>query len=114
FAIRTSVLSRRWRHVWSDIPSLYFHRDRRADANSINETLARYKAPKMISFRISTKKLDNLPDIDSWIKFALSRNVEDLWLDLELSDYNIPEFLYVNSSVKQLCIESIYSDIIIP
>ena len=50
-AIKTSVLSRRWRHVWSDTWSLSFHRDR-PDAPCINRILDRYRAPKMMSFRI--------------------------------------------------------------
>ncbi|XP_010412973.1 PREDICTED: F-box/LRR-repeat protein At3g03360-like [Camelina sativa] len=115
-AIRTSVLSKRWRHVWSGTPSLYFHKDDRPDANSINETLARYKAPKMMSFRILLNKVDDLVHMDGWIKFAFSRNVEKLLLYLERDGYkyNIPEFFYVNSSVKQLSINSVYSFKMIP
>ncbi|XP_010507666.1 PREDICTED: F-box/LRR-repeat protein At3g03360-like [Camelina sativa] len=113
-AIRTSVLSKRWRHVWSGTPSLYFHKDDRPDANSINETLARYKAPKMMSFRILLNKVDDLANMDGWIKFAFSRNVEKLLLYLERDGYNFPEFFYVNSSVKQLSIYSVCSSKMIP
>ncbi|CAH8257049.1 unnamed protein product [Arabidopsis lyrata] len=51
FAIRTSVLSKRWRHVWSETPFLSID-CRSADANSINKTLASYSAPKIMSFHL--------------------------------------------------------------
>ncbi|XP_020871005.1 F-box/LRR-repeat protein At3g03360 isoform X2 [Arabidopsis lyrata subsp. lyrata] len=116
FAIRTSALSRRWRHLWSDTWSLTFYGDR-PDAASINGILDRYRAPKMMSFRICSGSLcsrslrsranrsDKLADIDSWINFAVSRNVENLSLYLDKDEYDIPDFLYVNSSLKQLYLQ---------
>ncbi|EFH65804.1 F-box family protein [Arabidopsis lyrata subsp. lyrata] len=119
FAIRTSALSRRWRHLWSDTWSLTFYGDR-PDAASINGILDRYRAPKMMSFRICSGSLcsrslrsranrsDKLADIDSWINFAVSRNVENLSLYLDKDEYDIPDFLYVNSSLKQLYLQLRY------
>ncbi|KAG7629872.1 F-box-like domain superfamily [Arabidopsis suecica] len=110
-AIKTSVLSRRWRHVWSDTWSLSFHRDR-PDAPCINRILDRYRAPKMMSFRICSccrgaciSRPDTHADIDSWINFAMSRNVMNLSLYLDEDEYDIPEFLYINSSLKQLYLD---------
>ena len=48
-AISTSLLSRRWRHVWCDIPSLSLYVNT-LTAASANETLTRYTAPNMKSF----------------------------------------------------------------
>ena len=50
-AIKTSLLSKRWRHVWREIPSLSLKANT-LTADSINKTLARYTAPKMKSFHL--------------------------------------------------------------
>ncbi|KAG7588198.1 F-box-like domain superfamily [Arabidopsis suecica] len=102
-AIRTSVLSRRWRHVWSDTPSLSFESSDMLHAASINETLTRYTALKMIKFHLTSSVEHAVPHIDKWIKFAMSRNVENLSLSVGfVSSYKLPDFFYMNSSIKQL------------
>ncbi|XP_010412945.1 PREDICTED: putative F-box protein At1g49610 [Camelina sativa] len=111
-AIRTSVLSRRWRHVWPNTPSLSFDfegfRNIRNPADFINETLARYTARKMMRFHLDSYHVRDCPpdhDLNKWIEFALSRNVENLSLQFSVShslEYSIPDFFYTNSSVKQL------------
>ncbi|CAL9236294.1 unnamed protein product [Arabidopsis halleri] len=108
-AIRTSILSRRWRHVWSDTPSLSFFGGRcRPDSDSIDKTLSRYKARKMMSFELRFFD-DYYPYVYSWIEFAMYRNVENLWL--EHCIYDVPDFFYINSSVKQLYVKSEYTDL---
>ena len=84
-AIRSSALSRRWRHMCgarhlvSTLDAIYYPMARVRD---INQTLISYKAPKITSFHLSVPvgipKLE--PMIDSWIEFAVSRNVEQLFL----------------------------------
>lgn len=103
-AIKTCLLSKRWRHVWCNIPSLPFD-SYRLKVDFINETLTRYTAPKIINFHLHAAENDTLPHIDTWIKFAMSRNVENLSLDFfnpVAAKYKIPDFFYINSSVKQL------------
>ncbi|XP_019099784.1 PREDICTED: putative F-box protein At1g49610 [Camelina sativa] len=110
FAIRTSVLSRRWRHVWCDTPSLSFVKDCCPDRDSIGKTLARYTARKMIRFQLCAIGSEYFPDVYSWIEFAMSRNVENLWVEHHL--YDVPDFFYTNSSVKQLYLKSGSSNLV--
>ena len=85
-AISTSILSRRWRHVWCDIPSISLVVDPYTAA-SVNETLTRYTAPKTKSFHLTiTPFRENIPyiDIERLMKFAMSHNVENMTLDYAL------------------------------
>ncbi|KAH0854487.1 LOW QUALITY PROTEIN: hypothetical protein HID58_069154, partial [Brassica napus] len=72
-AISTSILSRRWRHVWCDIPSISLVVDPYTAA-SVNETLTRYTAPKTKSFHLTiTPFRENIPYIDiESISFQIS------------------------------------------
>ncbi|EOA22049.1 hypothetical protein CARUB_v10002589mg, partial [Capsella rubella] len=106
FVIRTSVLSKRWRHVWSDTPSLSIDCSE-ADPDSLNRTLANYSAPRIMSFdlRVSSKA----HDIISLVEFAVSRKTEKLSLDFRddcVYVYNFPGFFYTSSSLKQLVVDS--------
>ncbi|XP_009145913.2 putative F-box/LRR-repeat protein At3g18150 [Brassica rapa] len=109
-AITTSLLSRRWRHVWCDIPSISLDVDTQTAA-SVNETLTRYKATKTKSFHlIITTMMGNIPHIDSWIEGAMSRDVENLSLNFlhHYYKYKLPDFFYYTYSFKQLDITLSY------
>ncbi|CAE5959758.1 unnamed protein product [Arabidopsis arenosa] len=111
YAIRTSILSKRWRHVWSETPSLHFDDFYKVDADSIDKTLALYKARKIMTFQLCATSVVNLP-YNEWIEFAMSRNVENLFLDFGYLKYEFPDSVYINSSVKQLRIETKFSELI--
>ncbi|XP_019101964.1 PREDICTED: F-box/LRR-repeat protein At3g03360-like [Camelina sativa] len=116
FAIRTTVLSRRWRHVWSNTPCLSFD-IHKLNADSINKTLDCYRAQRMMSLMLYTSVFDNLDCIDRWIEFAVSRKVQDLSLKIipriSYTSYVIPDSFYTNSSLKELSLE-LSLDILIP
>ncbi|XP_010418893.1 PREDICTED: putative F-box protein At1g57690 [Camelina sativa] len=93
FAIRTSVLSKRWRH----------------EAASTNKTLTQYTALKMMSFHLKTDMENNVPYINKWIEFAMSRKAESISLDFSFqSEYKIADSFYIYSSVKELSLQSYF------
>ncbi|XP_024012508.1 F-box/LRR-repeat protein At5g02910 [Eutrema salsugineum] len=107
-AIRTSVLSKRWRHVWCETPSLSID-SHRVVTRSINKTLASFSAPKITSFHLRTSLVNRIQPVDSWIEFAISHDAEKLSLefrDPRVRDYNFPDSFYTNSTVKQLLVDS--------
>ncbi|CAL9238461.1 unnamed protein product [Arabidopsis halleri] len=96
FAIRTSVLSKRWRH----------------EADAINKALAKYTAPKMMDFHLKINKNNNVHHIKKWIEFAMSRNVENMSLDVLFRCKKIPRFSDINSYFKPLNHKLDFSDVI--
>ncbi|CAN6814901.1 unnamed protein product [Brassica oleracea] len=118
--IKTSTLSKRWRHVWSGTPSLYLvWTGHNFKVDSMNKTLARYTARKMTSFHLYADNINRSiesPDINRSIEFAMSKNVENMLLDIRYYRYNLPELLYFSSTIKQLTlsVHNYYSDMKVP
>ncbi|XP_019095635.1 PREDICTED: putative F-box/LRR-repeat protein At3g18150 [Camelina sativa] len=114
-AITTSVLSRRWRRVWSDTPSLSFDDSYRplAHAARINETLDRYTAPKMTKFHLKTRMyhtVASVADMDRWMEFVMSCNVDNL--SIPLRRFELPHSCMIPScsvswtSLKKLSVSN--------
>ncbi|CAH2079282.1 unnamed protein product, partial [Thlaspi arvense] len=108
WAIRTSVLSKRWSHLWRQTTSLYIE-DLPPTALEINQTLTYFTAPKIMSFHLRLSRNHTALDIDSWIKFAMSRNVQNLSVafDHQETRYIFPKFFYLSASIKQLSVKLI-------
>ncbi|AEE77441.1 F-box/RNI-like superfamily protein [Arabidopsis thaliana] len=112
-AMRTSVLSRRWRHVWCETPCL----DIKLKHGETNQTLTSYTAPIITSFKLVMDLNDNtVPQVDSWIEFALSRNVQNLSVFVRdftyTKTYRFPDIFYISSSLKQLDVTLDFFDMI--
>ncbi|CAA7031684.1 unnamed protein product [Microthlaspi erraticum] len=83
-AITTSVLSKRWRHLWCETPYLSFPTSKDY-IESILKTLASHSAAKIMRFHLYVNRetcvaSQSNDHVDSLIKFALSHNVEELSL----------------------------------
>ncbi|XP_010452160.1 PREDICTED: F-box/LRR-repeat protein At5g02910-like [Camelina sativa] len=106
FVIRTSVLSKRWKHVWSDTPTLSIDCSE-ADPDSLNRTLANYSAPRITSFDLRVSRKAQY--IITLVEFAVSRNTEKLSLDFRddcVCFYSFPGSFYASSSLNQLVVDS--------
>ncbi|KAF3533250.1 hypothetical protein DY000_02037779 [Brassica cretica] len=96
-AISTFLLSRRWRHIWCDIPSLTLDVDTLIAA-SVNETLIHYTDPKTKNLYLKATKREDIPHIDRWIKCAMPHNVENLSLDFSRKPQLFIKFNILGSS----------------
>ncbi|KAL9278246.1 F-box/LRR-repeat protein 25 [Arabidopsis thaliana] len=105
--IRTSVLSKRWRHVWSKTPHLSFEW-LMVSPKLINKTLASYTASKITSFHLCTSYSYEAGHVHSSIEFAMSHNVDNL--SLAFSSFppcnKFPDFFYTSSSLKRVELRS--------
>ncbi|CAH8321904.1 unnamed protein product [Eruca vesicaria subsp. sativa] len=109
YAIRTSVLSKRWKHVWYETPSLNLDCDR-YDPDSVIETLSRYyTSPKITSFHLTISP--SVIQIKSLLELAMSRNTENLSLRFSpnIIIHLFPEVFFNSCSLKQLFIEDSYA-----
>ncbi|KAH0867161.1 LOW QUALITY PROTEIN: hypothetical protein HID58_074183 [Brassica napus] len=98
-AIRTSVLSRRWRHAWCELPCLHL----RTTGKGIDQTLLSYRRLKIMSFKLRVTHKVTEPQFNSWVEFAMSRNVGGAVSHRPFFlTYGFPDSFYLSSSLRQL------------
>ena len=94
-AVNTGFLSRRWRDLWKYISIVEFDPSwvrltRKEIVPSLNQFICLHKGQKIQKFSVKfTYKPEMSPSVDSWILFAINKNVEDLELDFDVADNNI-------------------------
>ncbi|KAL7087685.1 hypothetical protein ACP275_13G083300 [Erythranthe tilingii] len=75
-SVRTTILARRWRYLWSFVPNLDFEFPDKSAA--IDRVLLLHKLQKIDTFRITEGYGYNDCQIETWIRFAVERNVKNL------------------------------------
>ncbi|KAG5516746.1 hypothetical protein RHGRI_037473 [Rhododendron griersonianum] len=118
-AIQTLVLSRRWKSLWTYVPSLHFRlfnscvsvRDIQRFVTFVDETLIRSNRSKLEKFEVLCWYQPNFAsDVNRWTKFAVWKGAKELHLSLPLAGlgsggdecYELPQYLYTNSSFGDL------------
>ncbi|KAL4563346.1 hypothetical protein LXL04_027387 [Taraxacum kok-saghyz] len=108
-AIKTGSLSKRWKHVWTSVPSLIFHQymHRLSDFFSdIDKTLTQCRQSKVKRFIIYTIH-DNRYEsqVNSWISYAIRCEVEELTILLSTviaSELVLDQNFFINSCFTSL------------
>ncbi|XP_023511542.1 F-box/FBD/LRR-repeat protein At1g13570-like [Cucurbita pepo subsp. pepo] len=89
-AIRTSILSRRWRYKWNTLTQLVFDDDCVAMSNDgiyedliyfITHVLFLHEGP-IHKFHLSATYLQNTPDLDQWMLFLSRKGIRELIIEL--------------------------------
>ncbi|KAL7129582.1 hypothetical protein ABFS83_13G077400 [Erythranthe nasuta] len=107
FSIRTSILARRWRYLWSYVPTLYF--DSEYDDEEFIERVSSLHKPKTINtFRLYLKDVHNgiEPQIKSWIASAIKRNVQSVDLFFSCFGSLLHQSLFTSKTLVDLKISS--------
>ncbi|XP_059630890.1 F-box/LRR-repeat protein At3g26922-like [Cornus florida] len=109
-AIRTSLLSKRWRLAWTSLPSLYFRFDSTKSKHIINDDSSsfawfvhraltlRQRSP-IDSFRFSAHLVVDATLIEECIRYAIQHNVKEL----KLRVLSKPRPVRIDSGMLSLC-----------
>ncbi|KAA8520030.1 hypothetical protein F0562_014296 [Nyssa sinensis] len=97
-AIRTGVLSHRWKSLWKYITNIKFGPSWERSTGkeigpSLNQFIRNYLGEKIQRFSVELAYQPNMSnEVDSWIQFATSKNVEKLNLDFDsISLHNLKQ-----------------------
>ncbi|KAJ4834386.1 hypothetical protein Tsubulata_007328 [Turnera subulata] len=117
-AVKSSVLSKRWNNLWLQISSLLFsHADSGCSLDTfaafVTQVLIFHEAPKIRRFHLQMEGYQEhlAPAVDEWLRFAITRQAEDLNLEFNASSHqntqhlSLHEFFYNNQSLRLLSLQ---------
>ncbi|XP_023748967.1 F-box/LRR-repeat protein 13 isoform X1 [Lactuca sativa] len=107
--IRSSILSSRWRYLWTAVPSIHIHYEGKLKKNEFKEFLYWVFVNKSVdlnSFRLCCSNYYSMSTVGRWIHAAVTRNVKQLELTLcpnqNYEDIEMPHCLVTSGSVEVL------------
>ncbi|XP_052621149.1 F-box/LRR-repeat protein At4g14096-like [Lactuca sativa] len=109
--VKTSILSTRWKNLWTSIPNIYFDDDLLCPEvtsfkNFVEGVLRSRDSSDIIKFSLSCCVFCDASQIHSWISYAIMHNVQELDLCLmEVDPFVIPSCMFNNKSLEILNIQ---------
>ncbi|KAL8489615.1 hypothetical protein ACS0TY_025505 [Phlomoides rotata] len=112
-AVRTSVLSKRWKFLWAELPKLEFWEDLEIEkkfdfVSWVNRAIDIRKGGYLDKFVVKLVNYDECfaSDVDAWVKFSVKNKVKELNLLLyprvKCDYYTPPQKMYSCSSLTDL------------
>ncbi|KAL8032137.1 hypothetical protein ABFX02_13G075200 [Erythranthe guttata] len=106
-SVATAILGRRWRYLWSYVPNLDFDC---VNQEIIYRVLLQHKLHSLTAFRLRYATRCSAYQLETWITFAVARNVRKL--DLRLKDHvssrriALPRCLFTCETLVHLTLDS--------
>lgn len=108
-AVRTCVLSTRWKQIWASVPNLQFF------FNSwqyfkfphfIDRVLFFHELPRIQTFYLKCDEVD--PDrLNTWVSVAIKRGVQELHIDVQnTEDFTLPPNLFTSNTLVRFKLRS--------
>ncbi|XP_050368910.1 probable FBD-associated F-box protein At1g32375 [Argentina anserina] len=111
-AVRTSILSKRWKNIWANVPYLDLDDEYRNDELGfkafVDRVLTLHELTNINKFSLRCC-FDDFSGVQRWIRTALQRNVIEVDLSIVSENdesFELPETIYTCKTLKALTLRS--------